>query len=60
VTYLRMLSAIVASGRTNLGSYVDLGIVDRLIAGNVGRATFKDDQRPGEPEVDFLDLGCRK
>jgi len=60
VTYLRMLDAIARSGRTSLGNFVDLETIDRLIAGNVGRATFREDERAGEPETDFLDLGCKK
>ena len=60
VTYLRMLQAILRSGKTNLASYVDSGEIDRLIADNTGHAMLKTDFRPGEPETDFLDLGCKK
>ncbi len=60
VTYLRMLQAIVRSGKTSLGSYVDAGEIDRLIADNVGHAMLKENFRPGEPETDFLELGCKK
>src|SRR5262249_51343652 len=60
VTYLRMLRAIVRSGKTNLAGYVDTGEIDRLIAENGGHAMLKTDLRPGEPETDFLELGCRK
>lgn len=60
VSYLRMLAAIVRSGQTRLGDYVDLPQIDRLIAGNAGRAMLKEEERPGEPETDFLDLGCKK
>jgi hypothetical protein len=60
VTYLRMLQAIVRSGKTGLGSYVDAGEIDRLIAENAGHAMLKENIRPGEPETDFLELGCKK
>ncbi len=60
VTYLRMLQAIVRSGKTNLASYVDTGEIDRLIADNLGHAMLKTDFQPGEPETDFLELGCKK
>jgi hypothetical protein len=60
VTYLRMLQAIVRSGKTGLGDYVDAEEIDRLIADNVGHAMLEDDMTPGEPETDFLELGCRK
>jgi len=60
VTYLRMLDAIVRSGKTNLARYIDLDSIDRLIAENAGRATLREDERAGEPETDFLDFGCRK
>ena len=60
VTHLRMLRAIVRSGRTGLGGYVDIGEIDRLIAENEGRALLARDLRPGERETDFLELGCVK
>ena len=60
VTYLRMLQAIVRSGKTGLGGYVDAGEIDRLIAENAGHAMLKENIRPGEPETDFLELGCKK
>jgi hypothetical protein len=60
VTYLRMLRAILRSGRTGLGAYVDPAEIDRLIAANAGRALLKEDLRPGERETDFLELGCVK
>ncbi len=60
VTHLRMLQAIVRSGRTGLGSYVDAREIDRLIADNAGHAMFTSDMLPGEPETDFLELGCKK
>jgi hypothetical protein len=60
VTHLRMLRAIVHSGRTNLGDYVDVGEIDRLIAENAGYALFKHDLRDGDVETDFLELGCVK
>jgi hypothetical protein len=60
VTYLRMLQAIVRSEQTGLGNYVDTGEIDRLIADNVGHAMLKENIRPGEPETDFLELGCKK
>jgi len=60
VTYLRMLDAIARTGRTDIDSFVDRLVIDRLIAENVGRATFRDDERPGEHEIDFLGLGCKK
>lgn len=60
VTYLRMLRAILRSGKTGLGSYVDAAEIDRLITENAGHAMLKTDFRPGEPETDFLELGCRK
>jgi len=60
VTHLRMLQAIVRSGRTGLGDYVDIGEIDRLIAENAGHALLKQDLRDGERETDFLDLGCVK
>lgn len=60
VTYLRMLSAVAASGKTGLGGYVDIAEINRLIAANAGRALLQEDLRPGEAEVDFLDLGCDK
>ena len=60
VTYLRMLQAIVRSGKTGLASYVDAQEIDRLIADNAGHAMLKENMRPGEPETDFLELGCKK
>lgn len=60
VTYLRMLQAILRSGTTGLGSYVDAAEIDRLIAENAGHAMLKENIRPGEPETDFLDMGCKK
>jgi hypothetical protein len=60
VTYLRMLRAILRSGKTGLGSYVDAAEIDRLITENAGHAMLKTDFRPGEPETDFLELGCKK
>ena len=60
VTYLRMLQAILRSGKTGLGGYVDAGEIDRLIAENAGHAMLKENMRPGEAETDFLDLGCEK
>jgi hypothetical protein len=60
VTYLRMLQAIVRSGKTGLDNYVDASEIDRLIAENAGHAMLKSDIRPGEPETDFLELGCKK
>ena len=60
VTYLRMLQAILRSGQTNLASYVDAGEIDRLIAENAGHAMLKENMLPGEPETDFLELGCKK
>ena len=60
VTYLRMLQSIVRSGKTGLDGYVDAGEIDRLIADNVGHAMLRSDFRPGEPETDFLELGCEK
>ena len=60
VTYLRMLQAILHSGKTGLGSYVDAAEIDRLIADNAGHAMLKENMQPGEPETDFLDLGCKK
>jgi hypothetical protein len=55
-----MLRAILRSGRTGLGAYVDPAEIDRLIAANAGRALLKEDLRPGERETDFLELGCVK
>jgi hypothetical protein len=60
VTYLRMLQAVLRSGKTDLASYVDGAEIDRLIAENAGRAMLTENIRPGEPETDFLDLGCKK
>jgi hypothetical protein len=60
VTYLRMLAAILRSEQTNLVSYVDAGEIDRLIADNAGHAMLKENMQPGEPETDFLELGCKK
>jgi len=60
VTYLRMLQAILRSGTTGLGGYVDAAEIDRLIAENAGHAMLKENIRPGEPETDFLELGCKK
>src|SRR5262249_3950545 len=59
VTYLRMLQAVLRSGKTGLASYVDGAEIDRLIAENAGHAMLKENIRPGEPETDFLDLGCK-
>jgi len=60
VTYLRMLQAVLRSGKTDLAHYVDGAEIDRLIAENVGHAMLKENIRPGEPETDFLELGCKK
>jgi hypothetical protein len=60
VTYLRMLQSVLRSGKTDLASYVDGAEIDRLIAENAGHAMLKENIRPGEPETDFLDLGCKK
>lgn len=60
VTHLRMLQAIVRSGRTGLGDVVDLAEIERLIAANAGHAMLKDDPRHDMPETDFLELGCVK
>jgi hypothetical protein len=60
VTYLRMLAAIVKSGRTPLADYVDQELIEQMIAANAGHAMLKEDMEPGEPETDFLQLGCVK
>jgi hypothetical protein len=60
VTYLRMLQAVLRSGKTDLASYVDGAEIDRLIAENAGHAMLKENIRPGDPETDFLNLGCKK
>ena len=60
VTYLRMLQGVLRSGKTDLAHYVDGAEIDRLIAENVGHAMLKENIRPGEPETDFLELGCKK
>lgn len=60
VTYLRMLAAIVRSGRTSLGDHIDISEIEQAINANAGHAMLKEDMRPGEPETDFLGLGCAK
>lgn len=59
-TYLRMLAAIVRSGRTRLADHVDIDEIDRLVAANIGRSMLREDIRAGDVETDFLELGCIK
>lgn len=59
-TYLRMLAAIVRSGRTRLADHVDVDEIERMVAANIGRSMLREDIRAGEVETDFLELGCIK
>ena len=52
---------LVALSGTPLGQYLDRAQLSHVLETRAGRASMDERYaRPGEAEVDFLKLGCRK
>ena len=61
VVLARILNRIAADPQSGLAPYLDLQAVHAIIKNHAGHALADDRYRlPGEREIDFLKLGCRK